>query len=211
MQHYLSNALATSQTIDKDNWLHTGDVATLSPDGKIYIVDRKKELIKVRGWQVAPAELEGVLLTHERIVDAAVVGVSVSGAAGGGEEVPRAFVVVRPGAALTQEEVKSFLLAHLAKYKVSDCQIRFVESIPKSMSGKILRKLLREADKGVAMVVNQKEEEEERGGEVVETPPVSAMRPGGVAVRRRVVKKKKVDVVVAEIEMMVDEAVVVVK
>lgn len=143
MQEYISNAAATRETIDADGWLHTGDVATII-NGKIYIVDRKKELIKVRGWQVAPAELEGVLLTHPCIADAAVIGVSHADAP---TEIPRAYVVRKPdnaATALTEESVKGFLLAHLAKYKVGDCEVRFRDSIPKSMSGKILRKLLRE-------------------------------------------------------------------
>jgi len=152
MQHYLSNVSATRETIDSDGWLHTGDVATIK-DGKVYVVDRKKELIKVRGWQVAPAELEGVLLTHPLIADAAVIGVSHSDAP---TEIPRAYVVKKTNnlatLSLSPADVKTFLLLHLAKYKVGDCEIRFCESIPKSMSGKILRKLLREGVERESMV-----------------------------------------------------------
>lgn len=152
MQHYIGNVAATRETIDADGWLHTGDVATIK-DGKIYVVDRKKELIKVRGWQVAPAELEGVLLTHPLIADAAVIGVSHSDAP---TEIPRAYVVkntdVTATSSLSPADVKMFLLQHLAKYKVGDCEIRFCESIPKSMSGKILRKLLREGVERESMV-----------------------------------------------------------
>jgi len=151
MQHYISNVSATRETIDSDGWLHTGDVATIK-EGKIYVVDRKKELIKVRGWQVAPAELEGVLLTHPLIADAAVIGVSHSDAP---TEIPRAYVVKTTDIAatsLTERDVKTFLLQHLAKYKVGDCEVRFCEVIPKSMSGKILRKLLREGVERESMV-----------------------------------------------------------
>jgi len=161
MQHYIGNVSATRETIDADGWLHTGDVATIK-DGKIYVVDRKKELIKVRGWQVAPAELEGVLLTHPMIADAAVIGVSHSDAP---TEIPRAYVVRTMDVAaisLTEQDVKTFLLQHLAKYKVGDCEIRFCASIPKSMSGKILRRLLREGVERESMV----EANPARAGEV---------------------------------------------
>jgi hypothetical protein len=107
-------------------------------------------LIKVRGWQVAPAELEGVLLLHEYIADAAVIGISKPGST---SETPRAYVVRKDDAFLTEGDVKSFLAKHLAKYKVGDCEVRFTQSIPKSVSGKILRKLLRvEAEQEMKML-----------------------------------------------------------
>lgn len=100
-----------------------------------------QELIKVRGWQVSPAELEGVLLTHEAVADAAVIGVSLPDAT---SEVPRAYVVKRQlFSATTDYDIRKYLLQRLAKYKVGDCEIRFCESIPRSVSGKILRKVLR--------------------------------------------------------------------
>jgi len=139
MQYYVGNEAATLETVDADGWLHTGDVGKLK-DGKIYVIDRKKELIKVRGWQVAPAELEGVLLMHPDISDAAVIGVSKPDST---SEVPRAYVIRRQDSTISADNVKAFLLQHLAKYKVGDCEIRFCDSIPKSVSGKILRKLLR--------------------------------------------------------------------
>ena len=139
MQYYVGNEAATLETVDADGWLHTGDVGKLK-DGKVYVIDRKKELIKVRGWQVAPAELEGVLLMHPDISDAAVIGVSKPGST---SEVPRAYVIRRQDSTISADNVKAFLLQHLAKYKVGDCEIRFCDNIPKSVSGKILRKLLR--------------------------------------------------------------------
>lgn len=100
-----------------------------------------QELIKVRGWQVAPAELEGTLLTHPAVADAGVIGIQHEGR---DTEIPRAFIVCRSGASVKASDIKAYLLQHLAKYKVMDCEIRFRKEIPKSASGKILRKLLRE-------------------------------------------------------------------
>ena len=141
---YFNNPKANAESFDSDGWFHTGDIAYC--DGrtrKWYIVDRKKELIKVRGFQVAPPELEAVLLSHPQIVDAAVIGVADSGSDG---ELPRAYVVKRPGSGdgLTGEEVKGYLAPKLAKYKALAGGVRFVEAIPKNASGKILKRVLRE-------------------------------------------------------------------
>lgn len=141
---YFNNPKANAESFDSDGWFHTGDIAYC--DGrtrKWYIVDRRKELIKVRGFQVAPPELEAVLLSHPQIVDAAVIGVADSGGDG---ELPRAYVVKRPGSGdgLTEEEVKGYLAPKLAKYKALAGGVRFVEVIPKNASGKILKRVLRE-------------------------------------------------------------------
>jgi acyl-coenzyme A synthetase/AMP-(fatty) acid ligase len=104
----------------------------------VYIVDRLKELIKYKGYQVPPAELEAVLLSHPSIADAAVVGVSDAE----GEEVPKAFVVKQSGAELTAVEVMEFVADQVAPYKKVR-QVEFIDAIPKSASGKILRKDLR--------------------------------------------------------------------
>ena len=125
-------------TLDADGWLHTGDIATVDADGVFTIVDRLKELIKYKGYQVPPAELEAVLLTHDRIADAAVIGVRDDE----GEEVPKAFVVPRPGAELTAEEVMAFVAERVAPYKKVRA-VEFIDAIPKSAAGKILRKDLR--------------------------------------------------------------------
>lgn len=140
MKGYLNNPEATAATIDPDGWLHTGDVAELDEAGHVTIVDRIKELIKYKGFQVAPAEVEAVLVTHPAVADAAVIGVSDDEAG----EAPKAFVVVAPGAAApTLAELCDFTAEHLATYK----QVRHlevVEAIPKSASGKILRRELRD-------------------------------------------------------------------
>ncbi len=139
MKGYLNNDEATRNTIDEDGWLHTGDVAEVDEDGHFYIVDRVKELIKYKGFQVPPAELEALLLSHPAIADCAVIGI-LDDEAG---ELPKAFVVVAPGQELTEQDVKDFVAEKVATYK----QIRiveFIDEIPKSASGKILRRFLRD-------------------------------------------------------------------
>ena len=139
MKGYLNNDEATAQTIDSDGWLHTGDVAHFDSDGHIYIVDRIKELIKFKGFQVPPAELEGLLLTHPAITDSAVIGIPDPECG----EIPKAFVTLKPGAEATAEEIQEFIAGQVATYK----QVRlleFIPEIPKSASGKILRRELRD-------------------------------------------------------------------
>lgn len=140
----------TNDDWDVDGFFHTGDIAYVKgPDagkdaGKWYIVDRKKELIKVRGFQVAPPELENVLLGHPLIADAAVVGVEIFGSDGeSGTELPRAYVV-RSSPSLGAEEVKSYLAQRLAKYKRLEGGVVFIDHIPRNPSGKILKRSLRE-------------------------------------------------------------------
>jgi acyl-CoA synthetase (AMP-forming)/AMP-acid ligase II len=137
MKGYLGRPDATAQTVDADGWLHTGDVAFVDEDGFFFIVDRAKELIKYKAFQVAPAELEAVLLTHPSVADAAVIP-SPDDEAG---EVPKAFVVVKEGHELTGAEVLDFVAARVAPYKKVR-RVEFVAQIPKSPSGKILRRLL---------------------------------------------------------------------
>ncbi|GJM38796.1 MAG: putative acyl-CoA synthetase [Acidimicrobiales bacterium] len=141
MKGYLNNEQATADTIDADGWLHTGDVAVIDEAGHYSIVDRIKELIKYNGFQVPPAELEALLITHPAIVDVAVIGVPDEAAG----ELPKAFIQVAPGATVTLDEVQEFVGEHLVSYK----QIRLLEeidAIPKSASGKILRRELRDRD-----------------------------------------------------------------
>jgi acyl-CoA synthetase (AMP-forming)/AMP-acid ligase II len=140
MAGYLGNEQATQETIDDDGWLHTGDLAQIDASGCVYIVDRLKELIKYKGYQVPPAELEAVLLSHPGIADAAVIGVNDAE----GEEVPKAFVVKLSGTELTEDEVMEFVAGQVAPYKKVR-QVEFIDAIPKSASGKILRKDLRVA------------------------------------------------------------------
>jgi acyl-CoA synthetase (AMP-forming)/AMP-acid ligase II len=138
MAGYLRNAHATAQTLDADGFLHTGDLACVDSDGCVYITDRLKELIKYKGYQVPPAELEALLLTHPGIADAAVVGVIDNV----GEEIPKAFVVKQSGGELTESEVIDFVAGQVAPYKKVR-QVQFIDAIPKSVSGKILRKDLK--------------------------------------------------------------------
>jgi acyl-CoA synthetase (AMP-forming)/AMP-acid ligase II len=139
MAGYLNNAEATAITIDSDGWLHTGDVALIDEHQHVYIVDRLKELIKVKGFPVPPAELEALLITHPAVADVAVIGMPDDEAG----ELPKAFVALKPGAEATETEIIEFVKGTVATYK----QIRmveFIDEIPKSASGKILRRFLRD-------------------------------------------------------------------
>ncbi|KAK6354323.1 hypothetical protein TWF730_008730 [Orbilia blumenaviensis] len=138
---YWGNPAATDELLLQNGWVRTGDVAYFK-DNKLYIIDRSKEMIKVRGWQVAPAELEGILVTHPRIKDAAVIGIKV-GTEDNEQEVPRAYVVPTEPGRITETEVKDFILSKLSKYKALDGGVYFVEAIPKSPAGKILKKIIR--------------------------------------------------------------------
>jgi 4-coumarate--CoA ligase len=138
MKGYHGNPAATAATLTADGWLRTGDLAAIDADGYMTIVDRVKELIKVSGFQVAPAELEALLLTHPGVADVAVVGVSDERCG----EVPKAFVVAASGAAPGLGELQAHLAGHVAAYKQVQA-LEVVEAIPKSPSGKILRRLLR--------------------------------------------------------------------
>ncbi len=139
MAGYLNNPEATAATIDEDGWLHTGDVGHVDEDSHFTIVDRLKELIKYKGFQVPPAELEALLVTHPSVADAAVIGIPDPEAG----ELPKAFIALKKDVSLTAEEIQQFIADQVAHYK----QIRlveFVSEIPKSASGKILRRLLRD-------------------------------------------------------------------
>lgn len=139
MVGYLNNGAATRDTIDDDGFLHTGDLARIDPTGCVFIVDRLKELIKYKGYQVPPAELEAVLLGHPSIADAAVIGVIEPES---GEEVPKAFIVRQPDTELSADAVMEFVSGQVAPYKKVR-QVAFIDAIPKSAAGKILRKDLR--------------------------------------------------------------------
>jgi 4-coumarate--CoA ligase len=143
MAGYLNNPEATAQMVDPDGWLHTGDIGHVDDDGYFYVVDRVKELIKYKGLQVAPAELEAVLLSHPQIADAAVVRIA-NEAAG---EVPKAFVVAT--ADLTATQVMEYVAERVAPYKKVRA-VEFIDQIPRSLSGKILRRMLMEHDRQAA-------------------------------------------------------------
>jgi acyl-CoA synthetase (AMP-forming)/AMP-acid ligase II len=140
MQGYFGNESATDATIDGEGWLHTGDVGRFDADGHLYIVDRVKELIKYKGFQVPPAELEALLITHPDVADVAVIGVPDDEAG----ELPKAFVVKREGSSVTETDLQDFVKEKVAHYKQVR-QVAFVDEIPKSASGKILRRMLRDA------------------------------------------------------------------
>ncbi len=142
MKGYLDEPDATARTIDEDGWLHTGDIGHADEDGYLFVVDRLKELIKYKGYQVAPAELEAVLLSHPAVADVAVIP-SPDEEAG---EVPKAFVVLKPEAQATSEELMSFVGERVAPYKKIRA-VEVIDEIPKSLSGKILRRVLVERER----------------------------------------------------------------
>jgi acyl-CoA synthetase (AMP-forming)/AMP-acid ligase II len=135
MKGYLNNPEATAATMDSDGWLRTGDIGTIDNDGFLTVVDRLKELIKVKGYQVAPAELESLLLEHPQIADVAVIPVPDDDAG----EVPKALIVAR--GLLTADDVIEFIAPRVAYYKRIR-YVEFIDAVPKSPSGKILRRIL---------------------------------------------------------------------
>lgn len=143
MNGYFNNPTATAAAFH-DDWFCTGDIA-ICKEGKFYIVDRKKELIKYKGLQIAPVELENVLITHRNVLEAAVVG--VPSLEDESSEVPRAYVVVDAGNDVIEEDIKAFVADRVARYKQLRGGVVFVKQIPKNSSGKILRRVLREQAK----------------------------------------------------------------
>jgi 4-coumarate--CoA ligase len=137
MVGYLGDDKATAATLGSDGYLHTGDIATVDADGVVTIVDRMKDLIKYKGYQVPPAELEALLLTHPQIDDAAVIAARTRD----GEEVPKAFVVPVSESALDSTEVMAFVADRVSPHKKIRI-VEFIERIPKSPAGKILRREL---------------------------------------------------------------------
>ncbi|MFE2375436.1 4-coumarate--CoA ligase family protein [Streptomyces sp. NPDC059398] len=142
MKGYLGRPDATAAMIDQDGWVHTGDVGRVDGDGWLFIVDRVKELIKYKGFQVAPAELEALLLTHPAVADAAVIGVYDED----GNEVPKAFAVRQASARLTEDELMAYVAERVSPYKKIR-RVEFVGAVPRATSGKILRRELRERER----------------------------------------------------------------
>lgn len=145
MLGYLNKPEATAETLDADGFLHTGDVATYDEGGWFTIVDRVKELIKYKGYQIAPAELEALLLGHPKIMDAAVIGVLDDDK----QEIPKAFIVAAPDTDLEADEVMAFVADNVAPHKKVR-RVEFIDAIPKSAAGKILRKDLRARETATA-------------------------------------------------------------
>lgn len=127
MDGYWQNEKATAETLTKDGWLKTGDISYRNEHGIYFIVDRRKELIKVKGLQVAPAELEAVLLEHENVADAAVVGVTIAG-----EECPRAYIVVKNSEGASADSITKYMESKVSRHKYLTGGIVFVEAIPKN-------------------------------------------------------------------------------
>jgi len=144
MKGYLNNDEATRSSIDGDGFFHTGDIGHIDDRGEYFIVDRLKELIKYKGFQVPPAELEAILLAHPKVADAAVIGIPEDEAG----EIPKGFVVLRdPG--VTPDELMAFVAEKVAPHKKIR-RLEVVEEIPKSASGKILRRVLKDREKAAA-------------------------------------------------------------
>ena len=136
MKSYFKNTQATSQAI-KDRWLYTGDLSRINQKGYIYIVDRKKEMINVRGLNVYPAEIEKVLLRHAKIKEAAVVGVADRFKG----EVPKAFITLEQNSKLSKPEIVTYLRKNLARFKIPKF-VEFRENLPKTATGKIAKRQL---------------------------------------------------------------------
>ncbi|CAD5122224.1 DgyrCDS10674 [Dimorphilus gyrociliatus] len=139
MKGYHKKPEATRNTLTKDGWLKTGDIGYFDEEGYIFVIDRIKELIKYKGFQIAPAELESVILNHPKVLDVGVIGIPDDRAG----EVPKAYVV-KKDPSLKREEINDYVKERLTSYKQLRGGISFVDEIPKSQSGKILRRKLRE-------------------------------------------------------------------
>ena len=141
---YYNDTTKTKECLSSDGWLQTGDMAEYDRDGFFYITDRIKELIKVRGYQVAPTEFEALLLTHPDIIDAAVIPVQDDGSG----ELPRAYYITlnknQDSEKITAVDIKEWDKENVAPYKRLEGGVELIEQVPKSASGKILRRLLRD-------------------------------------------------------------------
>jgi long-chain acyl-CoA synthetase len=144
MQGYWKAPEATAAAL-RDGWYYSGDIGCVDERGYLYIRDRKKEMIKFKGFGIAPAEIESLLLEHPAVADAAVIGKPDPEAG----EIPKAFVVRKPGHTLTAGDVVAFVKGRLANYKIPG-EVEFVDAIPKTPSGKILRRVLKEREVGAS-------------------------------------------------------------
>jgi acyl-CoA synthetase (AMP-forming)/AMP-acid ligase II len=142
MRGYWNRPEDTAETITQDGWLRTGDIAQVDEEGYVYLVDRKKELIKYKGYQVPPAELEALLMEHPAVGDVAVIPKPDPESG----EIPKAFVILKPTEEATADDIIQFVADRVAPYKKVR-EVEFVDAIPKSLSGKILRRDLIEQER----------------------------------------------------------------
>ena len=142
MRGYWKAPEATAAAL-REGWYYSGDIGCVDERGYLYIRDRKKEMIKFKGFGIAPAEIEALLVEHPAVADAAVIGKPHPEAG----EIPKAFVVRKPGQVLTAADVVAFVKGRLANYKIPG-EVEFVDAIPKTPSGKILRRVLKERELG---------------------------------------------------------------
>jgi len=140
MKGYIDDKNATTDVIDDDGWLHSGDIGYYDEDKQFYIVDRLKELIKYKAFQVAPAEIEGLLLSNPKVKDVGVIGIPDEESG----ELPFAFVVKQAGVNLTEQEVINFVAENASKTKWLRGGAKFIKEIPRNPSGKLLRREMRE-------------------------------------------------------------------
>ena len=162
MQGYWKSQEETARVL-RDGWLSTGDIARMDAEGYVYIVDRKKEMIKYKGFSVAPAEVEAVLFQHEAVADCAVIGKPDVEAG----EIPKALVLLRSGQEISPDDLMEFVGSRIAGYKRVR-EVEFVTSIPKTASGKILRRVLIEAERSVAQEAVIEAEPAEKAVEIVD-------------------------------------------
>ena len=160
MQGYWKSQEETARVL-RDGWLSTGDIARMDAEGYIYIVDRKKEMIKYKGFSVAPAEVEAVLFQHEAVADCAVIGKPDVEAG----EIPKALVLLRSGQEISPDDLMEFVGSRIAGYKRVR-EVAFVTSIPKTASGKILRRVLLEAERSIAQEAVSEAEPAEKAVEI---------------------------------------------
>ncbi|KAG9158004.1 hypothetical protein Leryth_000173 [Lithospermum erythrorhizon] len=138
MKGYLNNIKETMSTVDTEGWLHTGDIVYFDQEGYLYIIDRLKEVIKYKGFQISPADLESVLMSHPEVADAAVTAVTDEEAG----EIPVAFVVRKKGSELSEESLMDFVATKVSPYKKVR-KVCFTSSVPRSAAGKIIRRELK--------------------------------------------------------------------
>jgi long-chain acyl-CoA synthetase len=143
MKGYWNKPEETAEQVDADGWLHTGDICKTDEEGYFYIVDRKKDMIIASGYKVLPRDVEEVLFMHPKVLEAVVVGIRNPSR---GDDTVKAFVVAKPGEQPTAEEIKEFCKLHLAPYKVPR-DVEFRDELPKTMVGKVLRRVLIEEEK----------------------------------------------------------------